>query len=108
MKRRYRVIVGTPLRQFTVDAENETEARDEGHRLFDAEIDENEGHPLYDSSNEIYITAQEIWNEYVDWRKNVCATLPEEDQLFSTKMNGEKVWLLEDGAAFTMLYPEDY
>ncbi len=61
MKRRYRVIVGTPLRQFTVDAENETEARDEGHRLFDAEIDENEGHPLYDSSNEIYITAQEIW-----------------------------------------------
>jgi len=51
---------------------------------------------------------QEIWNEYVDWRKNVCATLPEEDQLFSTTMNGEKVWLLEDGAAFTMLYPEDY
>ena len=50
----------------------------------------------------------EIWNEYVDWRKNICATLPEEDQLFSTKMNGEKVWLLEDGAAFTMLYPEDY
>ena len=50
----------------------------------------------------------EIWNEYVDWRKNVCATLPEEDQLFSTTMNGEKVWLLEDGAAFTMLYPEDY
>jgi len=36
------------------------------------------------------------------------ATLPEEDQLFSTTMNGEKVWLLEDGAAFTMLYPEDY
>ena len=50
----------------------------------------------------------EIWNEYVDWRTNVCATLPEEDQLFSTTMNGEKVWLLEDGAAFTMLYPEDY
>ena len=50
----------------------------------------------------------EIWNEYVDWRTNIMATLPEEDQLFSTTMNGEKVWLLEDGAAFTMLYPEDY
>jgi hypothetical protein len=50
----------------------------------------------------------EIWNEYVAWRKNVMPTLPEADQLFSTTMNGEKVWLLEDGQAFTMLYPEDY
>ena len=50
----------------------------------------------------------EIWNEYVNWRKNIMPTLPEEDQMFVTTMNGEKVWLLEDGAAFTMLYPEDY
>jgi len=50
----------------------------------------------------------EIWNEYVAWRKNVMPSLPEEDQLFATTMNGDKVWLLEDGAAFTMLYPEDY
>jgi hypothetical protein len=51
---------------------------------------------------------REIWNEFADWQKNICPSLPEEDQLFSTTMNGEKVWLLEDGAAFTMLYPEDY
>jgi len=50
----------------------------------------------------------EIWNEYVVWRTTVMPSLPEADQLFSTTMNGEKVWLLEDGAAFTMLYPEDY
>jgi len=50
----------------------------------------------------------EIWNEYVDWRTHVMPSLPEADQLFSTTMNGEKVWVLEDGAAFTMLYPEDY
>ena len=50
----------------------------------------------------------EIWNEYVDWRTNVMPTLPEADQLFSTTMNGDKVWLLEDGQAFTILYPEDY
>ncbi len=50
----------------------------------------------------------EIWNEYVAWRKDVMPTLPEEDQMFFTTMNGEKVWLLEDGDAFTMLYPEDY
>jgi len=50
----------------------------------------------------------EIWNEYVNWRKNIMPTLPEEDQMFVTTMNGEKVWLIEDGDAFTMLYSEDY
>ena len=50
----------------------------------------------------------EIWNEYVVWRTNVMPTLPEEDRLFVTTMNGENIWLLEDGQALTMLYPEDY
>jgi len=50
----------------------------------------------------------EIWNEYVEWRNNVMPSLPEEEQMFVTTMDGEKVWLLEDGQAFTMLYPEDY
>jgi hypothetical protein len=51
---------------------------------------------------------REIWNEYVVWRKNVMPTLPVEDQMFSTTMNSQKVWLIEDGAAFTILFPEDY
>ncbi len=50
----------------------------------------------------------EIWNEYVVWRTNEMPKLPEADQLFATTMNGDKIWLLEDGQAFTMLYPEDY
>jgi hypothetical protein len=50
----------------------------------------------------------EIWNEYVAWRKHTMPKLPEEEQLFSTQMNGRKVWVLEDGQAFTILYPEDY
>jgi hypothetical protein len=50
----------------------------------------------------------EIWNEYVHWRKTVMPTLPEEEQMFVTTMNNNKVWLIEDGQAFTMLYPEDY
>jgi len=50
----------------------------------------------------------EIWNEYVFWRKTVMPTLPEEEQMFSTTMNSHKVWLIEDGQAFTLLYPEDY
>ncbi len=50
----------------------------------------------------------EIWNAFVDWNKNVKDTLPEEEQLFVTAMNGNKVWVIEDAGAFTMLYPEDY
>ena len=51
---------------------------------------------------------QEIWNEYVTWKRTVEPTLPEEERLFSTSMNGTKVWVLEDGDAYTILYPEDY
>jgi len=50
----------------------------------------------------------EIWNEYVSWRKFVEPTLREEDRLFKTEMNSKTVWVMEDGQAFTILYPEDY
>ena len=45
---------------------------------------------------------------FVGWRKNVMPTLPEEERLFSTTMNRETVWVIEDGAAFTLMYPLDY
>jgi hypothetical protein len=50
----------------------------------------------------------EIWNEYVGWRKTIGPTSPEEERLFKTMMNGKTIWVLEDGAAFTLLYPADY
>ena len=50
----------------------------------------------------------EIWNEYVHWKKHVLKTLPEEEQMFSATMNSKKVWVIEDGQAYTILYPEDY
>jgi hypothetical protein len=50
----------------------------------------------------------DIWNAYVHWRETVMPTLPEEEQMFATSVNDEKVWLIEDGQAFTMLYPEEY
>ena len=50
----------------------------------------------------------EIWDAYVRWRRETEPTLPEEEKLFSTSMNGETVWLIEDGQAFTILYPSDY
>ena len=51
---------------------------------------------------------REIWNEFAQWQKEVMPTLPEEERLFHTKMNGLPVWVIEDGAAFTLMYPEDY
>jgi hypothetical protein len=50
----------------------------------------------------------EIWNEFVQWKKAVEPTLPEEKRLFTTSMNSKTVWVIEDGAAFTLMYPEDY
>ena len=70
------------------------------------------GKPIVATShlfNEVSLAALfEIWNEFVEWRKNVMPTLPEAEQMFTTTMNGNKVWLIEDGQAFTMMYPEDY
>jgi hypothetical protein len=50
----------------------------------------------------------EIWNEYVTWQKEIRPTLPQEQHLFTTPMNSKTVWVIEDTAAFTPLYPEDY
>jgi len=50
----------------------------------------------------------ELWNKYVEWRLNVKDVLPEEDQMFVTEIKGENVWVIEDGQAITMMYPEDY
>jgi len=47
----------------------------------------------------------EIWNEFVQWHTH---TKDENADLFVTKMNGNDVWLIEDGSALTMMYPEDY
>jgi hypothetical protein len=59
--------------------------------------------------NEVSLAGlMEIWNEYVQWQKLVRPTLPEEQHLFATTMNSKTVWVIEDGAAFTLMYPEDY
>jgi outer membrane protein assembly factor BamB len=50
----------------------------------------------------------EIWNEFVSWRKHVMPTVPEEDRLFTTTMNGDTVWVIEDDVAYTLMYPQDY
>jgi len=51
---------------------------------------------------------QEIGNDYVAWRRQAMLALPAAEQLFTTTLNSEEVWVIEDGHAFTVLYPEDY
>lgn len=48
-----------------------------------------------------------VWGEYIIWRTYIEPTLPEEQRLFSTTVQGRKVWVIEDGQAFTILFPED-
>jgi hypothetical protein len=49
-----------------------------------------------------------VWDEYVNWRREVMPKLAEEDQMFVTHADGKKIWVIEDGVAFTAMYPEDY
>lgn len=50
----------------------------------------------------------QVWGEYVIWRQTIMPKLKEEDQIFETRVNEQRVWLIEDGAAFTAMYSEDY
>lgn len=54
------------------------------------------------------LTIVSIWNEYIHWKMHVEPGLKEEDRLFSTKRHGHTVWVIDDGTAITILYPEDY
>ena len=58
----------------------------------------------YASINDLH----DLWNIFIDWKRNVKELLPEEDQLFVTEIEGKTVWVIEDQQAITMMYPEDY
>src|SRR5438874_6533274 len=45
----------------------------------------------------------DIWNEFVYWNRQIKDTIPEEEQMFVTELDGQKVWVIEDGAAITMM-----
>ncbi len=51
---------------------------------------------------------RDVWGEYARWVREIKDTLPEEDLLFSTNVDNTTVWVIEDGAAHTLMYPEDY
>jgi hypothetical protein len=54
------------------------------------------GKPIHLTGSVSEATLIEIWNAYVAWRTDTMPTLREEDQLFETTMNGERVWVIED------------
>ena len=58
----------------------------------------------YASINDLH----DLWNTFIVWKANVKELLPEEDQMFVTEIDGKNVWVIEDGQAITMMYPEDY
>ena len=51
------------------------------------------------------VILREIWDNFVAWHTHDRDELAD---IFVTTLNGNKVWIIEDGNAFTMMYPEDY
>ena len=49
-----------------------------------------------------------IFHKFKDWKEKVEPTLSEEDRLFSTNTEKGKVWVIEDGEAYTVMYPSEY
>ncbi len=52
---------------------------------------------------------QRLFADFLHWQRDVEPTLPEQDRMFvAIASNQEKVWVIDDGAAITLLYPSEY
>jgi hypothetical protein len=52
---------------------------------------------------------QKLFMDFLDWQVHVEPMLAEEDRMFvADASNNQKVWVIDDGAAITLLYPSDY
>ena len=49
-----------------------------------------------------------IWHKFLAWKDTEEQNLPAEERLFSIKMHDRKIWVIEDGGAYTILYPDQY
>jgi hypothetical protein len=50
----------------------------------------------------------EVFHEFCEWDMYTRPELAEEDQLFHMEWNGRKVWVIESGESYTLMFPEDY
>jgi hypothetical protein len=48
-----------------------------------------------------------LWQRYSSILA-IVSDKAQEERMFSTSMNSEKVWVIEDGQAYTLLYPDEY
>lgn len=52
---------------------------------------------------------QRLFADFLEWQRDIEPQLAEEDRLFvATASNHKRVWVINDGAAITLLYPEEY
>jgi len=49
-----------------------------------------------------------VVTQFVRWKTTVMPTLPEEDRLYTDEVKRNKVWVIEDTQAITLMYPEEY
>jgi len=49
-----------------------------------------------------------VVTQFARWKTTVMPTLPEEDRLYTDKVKGKTVWVIEDPQAVTLLYPGEY
>lgn len=66
------------------------------------------GRPLYATCGVVgafsLAAIMEIWNAYAQAPRELRKT----GQVYKTKMNDQEVWVIYDGAVFTILFPSDY
>ena len=49
-----------------------------------------------------------IWHKFLAWKDQKESKLPEEERLFSMKVKEKKIWVMEDGDGYTIMYPDEY
>lgn len=72
-----------------------------------------EGKPLIGTAGTVQDLSrgerQRLFTEFLHWQREVEPTLAEEDRMFvATASNDQNVWVIDDGAAITLLYPSEY
>src|SRR3954451_16312539 len=48
----------------------------------------------------------DVWSKFKLWKEKIEPTLPEEERLFVTYKDDKKIWVIEDGVAYTIMYSE--
>ena len=72
-----------------------------------------EGKPLIGTARTVEDLSSEerqrLFADFLEWQKRVEPTLAEEDRMFvRTASSNQNVWVIDDGAAITLLYPSEY